>query len=76
MSLVPEFAALSRLGISDARAYIKKTCKNAIILNSCCVSESCLESLDIAIEECLTSGTFINAMVTMNNSNFRSPTLS
>lgn len=55
---------MTRLGIPDAKVYIKKLFSNsAIMLNACCVSENCLENLDVAIEECLSANSYVDAMV-------------
>ena len=52
------------LGIPDAKVFIKKLFNNtAIMLNACCVSETCLENLDVAVEECLAANSYVDAMV-------------
>ena len=33
------------------------------MLNACCVSETCLENLDVAVEECLSANSYVDAMV-------------
>lgn len=58
---------MTRLGVPDAKQYIRKLYKNAIMLNACCVSESCLESLAVAVEECLAADSFVDAMVSSAN---------
>ncbi|KAF6023211.1 UFL1 [Bugula neritina] len=60
-----EYDAVTRLGVPDAKQYIRKLYKNAIMLNACCVSESCLESLAVAVEECLAADSFVDAMTVL-----------
>ncbi|CAH1114383.1 unnamed protein product [Psylliodes chrysocephalus] len=57
-----EFDALSRLGITDQKTYIKKQLVNQEyeILHSCIVSKSILERVDADIDECISSKSFID----------------
>lgn len=56
-----EFDALSRLGITDQKTYIKKQLSNQDyhILNSCVVSKSIIDRVEADIDECISSKTFI-----------------
>lgn len=58
-----EYDALSRLGISEPKLYVKRVYPKAILLSSCCVSEACLESLNEAVDETLAANGYINATV-------------
>ncbi|CAG9858858.1 unnamed protein product [Phyllotreta striolata] len=57
-----EFDALSRLGITDQKTYIKKQLSNQDyeILSTCIVSKSILERVEADIDECVSSKTFID----------------
>ncbi|XP_056648956.1 E3 UFM1-protein ligase 1 homolog [Diorhabda sublineata] len=57
-----EFDALSRLGITDQKSYIKKQLSNQDyhVLNSCIVSKSIIERVEADIDECISSKTFID----------------
>ncbi|XP_067950843.1 E3 UFM1-protein ligase 1-like [Watersipora subatra] len=57
-----EYKAVTRLGVSDPRLYIKKLYSSAVLLNACCISESCLETLEEAIEEAIAANTYVDAL--------------
>ncbi|KAJ8921680.1 hypothetical protein NQ315_010589 [Exocentrus adspersus] len=57
-----EFDALTRLGISDYKAYIKKQLANEeiLLLNSCVISKNILERVDADIDECISSKSYVD----------------
>lgn len=57
-----EFDALSRLGITDHKVYLKKQLANEKIeyLNSCVVSKNILERLEADIDECISSKSYVD----------------
>ncbi|XP_023030297.2 UFM1 specific ligase 1 [Leptinotarsa decemlineata] len=57
-----EFDALSRIGISDHKNYLKKQLSNEDYktLDSCIVSKSILERIEADIDECIASKSFID----------------
>lgn len=58
-----EYAALNRLGISDAKAYCRKRFKDLLYLSSCCVGTNILEQIEASIEEALDSQTWVEILV-------------
>lgn len=57
-----EYDALTRLGISDYKTYIKKQLANEeiLLLNSCVVSKSILERVEADIDECISSKSYVD----------------
>uniref|UniRef100_A0A6P7GGM9 E3 UFM1-protein ligase 1 homolog n=1 Tax=Diabrotica virgifera virgifera TaxID=50390 RepID=A0A6P7GGM9_DIAVI len=62
-----EFDALSRLGITDQKTYIKKQLANQDyqILNSCVVSKTILDRVEADIDECIASKSFIDLQINL-----------
>ncbi|XP_035218444.1 E3 UFM1-protein ligase 1-like [Stegodyphus dumicola] len=60
-----EYDSLSRLGIQDAKSYIRKKYKEEPLtfLSTCCVGKNILNQLEAAIEEVLYYGTWVDVMV-------------
>ena len=60
-----EYDALTRLGISDPKATIKRKFgdKNVSMLSSCCIGENVRNITEIQIEEAMTSHTFVDIML-------------
>ena len=63
--LLPEYDALSRLGIPDPKGYCRKRFKESplLLLSSCCVGSQILEQIEGAIEEALVSQSWVDIMV-------------
>ncbi|XP_072018738.1 E3 UFM1-protein ligase 1-like [Amphiura filiformis] len=59
-----EYDALSRLGISDAKTYIKRRFKSEklIYLPSCCIGQGLQDQVEASIEEALASGTWVDIL--------------
>lgn len=57
-----EFDALSRLGISDYKTYLKKQFANEelFMLQSCTISKSIIERLQADIDECISSKSYVD----------------
>ncbi|GFO39294.1 E3 ufm1-protein ligase 1-like [Plakobranchus ocellatus] len=57
-----EFDALSRLGISDPKGYIKKRFKSEplVYLSSCCVGPDVSEQVHYSVDEALNTGTWVD----------------
>lgn len=57
-----EFDALTRLGISDYKTYIKKQLANdeILLLNSCVISKNILERVEADIDECISSKSYVD----------------
>nr|CAG4643763.1 EOG090X0267 [Lepidurus arcticus] len=57
-----EYDALARLGISDAKTYLRKRFKDESLtfLNSCCVGQAIKSQVDSSVEEGLASGTWVD----------------
>ncbi|XP_022089822.1 E3 UFM1-protein ligase 1-like isoform X2 [Acanthaster planci] len=57
-----EYDALARLGITDAKLYIKRRFKSEslLFLSSCCVGSQLRDRVDASIDEALSTGTWID----------------
>ena len=62
---MPEYDNLFRLGITDAQSYLKRRFKHESIvyLRTCCAGPLVVDNLEAAIDEALTSGTWLDVMV-------------
>ena len=60
-----EYDNLSRLGITDSQSYLKRRFKNKSIvyLKTCCAGPLVVDNLEAAIDEALSSGTWLDVMV-------------
>ena len=61
----PEYDNLFRLGITDAQNYLKRRFKreSIVYLKSCCAGPLVVDNLEAAIDEALSSGTWLDVMV-------------
>jgi len=59
-----EYDAVTRLGISDPKQYIKKRFPDSglVFLTSCCISGSIVEQMEVAVEEALNSGSWVDIL--------------
>jgi len=59
-----EYDAVTRLGISDPKQYIKKRFPDSglVFLSSCCISASIVEQMEVAVEEALSSGSWVDVL--------------
>lgn len=57
-----EYEAVNRLGISDAKKFIQRTIGNdsIVFLTKCCVSQSILDQIESAVDECISSGSYLD----------------
>ena len=60
-----EYDNLSRLGITETQSYLKRRFKNKSIvyLKTCCAGPLVVDNLEAAIDEALSSGTWLDVMV-------------
>ena len=63
--LFAEYDALSRLGISDGRQFLKRRFQKLPVqfLPTCCVGESLQDQVEAAVDEALTSGEWVDIVV-------------
>ena len=59
-----EYDAVTRLGISDPKQYIRKRFPDSglVFLSSCCISGSIVEQMEVAVEEALNSGSWVDIL--------------
>lgn len=57
-----EYEAVNRLGVSDAKGYIKRTIGNDSItfLSKCCVGQRIIDQIDSSLEECVSSASYLD----------------
>ena len=62
-----EYDALSRLGITDGRQFLKRRFQKLPVkfLPTCCVGESLQDQVEAAIDEALSSGEWIDVLVSV-----------
>ncbi len=62
-----EYDALSRLGISDGRQFLKRRFQKLPVkfLPTCCVGESLQDQVEAAIDEALSSGEWVDILVSL-----------
>ena len=62
-----EYDALSRLGITDGRQFLKRRFQKLPVkfLPTCCVGESLQDQVEAAIDEALSSGEWVDILVGM-----------
>ena len=67
LCVLPEYDALSRLGISDAKTYIQKRLKGESLqyLSTCCVGRAIQENVEAEVEEALASGGWVDVLVSV-----------
>ena len=60
-----EYDALSRLGITDGRQFLKRRFQKLPVkfLPTCCVGESLQDQVEAAIDEALSSGEWVDILV-------------
>lgn len=60
-----EYDNLSRLGITDTQSYLKRRFKgkSIVYLKTCCAGPLVVDNLEAAIDEALSSGTWLDVMV-------------
>ena len=60
-----EYDALSRLGITDGRQFLKRRFQKLPVkfLPTCCVGESLQDQVEAAIDEALSSGEWVDVLV-------------
>lgn len=56
-----EYDAVNRLGVSDAKGFIKRTVGNEPVtfLSKCCVSQRILDQIESSLDECIASGSYL-----------------
>lgn len=56
-----EYDAVNRLGVSDAKNFIKRTVGNESILflSKCCVGQRILDQIESSLDECISTGTYL-----------------
>lgn len=56
-----EYDAVNRLGVSDAKGYIKRTIGNESItfLSKCCVGQRILDQIESSLDECISTGSYL-----------------
>lgn len=56
-----EYEAVNRLGVSDAKNFIKRTIGNESIqfLSKCCVGQRILDQIESSLDECIASGQYL-----------------
>ena len=59
-----EYDAVTRLGISDPKQYIKKRFPDSglVFLSSCCISASIVDQMEVAVEDALNSGAWVDVL--------------
>lgn len=59
-----EYDAVARLGVTTPLNFIKKQLanENCTYLKKCCVDQRIIEQIESALEECITSGTYLDAL--------------
>ena len=62
-----EYDNLSRLGITDVQSYLKRRfkSKSIVYLKTCCAGPLVVGNLEAAVDEALSSGTWLDIMVTI-----------
>ena len=62
---VSEYDALSRLGITEGSQYLKKRFQKYEVkfLPTCCVGESLVNQVEIAVSEAISSGEWVDILV-------------
>lgn len=57
-----EYEAVNRLGISDAKGFIKRTVgsESIIFLSKCCVGQRILDQIESSLDECIASGSYLD----------------
>ena len=65
--MLTEYDALTRLGISDPKGYIKKRFKTEqlVYLTSCCVGPGISEQVQYGVDEALNTGTWVDLKVSV-----------
>lgn len=56
-----EYDAVNRLGVSDAKGYIKRTIVNEPItfLSKCCIGQRILDQIESSLDECISTGSYL-----------------
>lgn len=56
-----EYEAVNRLGVSDAKSFIKRTVGDEAItfLSKCCVGQRILDQIESSLDECISSGSYL-----------------
>lgn len=56
-----EYDAVNRLGVSDAKGFIKRTIANEPLtfLSKCCVGQRILDQIESSLDECIASGSYL-----------------
>lgn len=56
-----EYDAVNRLGVSDAKGFIKRTIGNESItfLSKCCVGQRILDQIESSLDECISTGSYL-----------------
>lgn len=57
-----EYDAVNRLGVSDAKNFIKRTVGNESItfLSKCCIDQRILDQIESSLDECISSGSYLD----------------
>lgn len=57
-----EYDAVSRLGVSDPKAFIKRTIdtESVTFLSKCCIGKSMLDQIESALDECISTASYLD----------------
>lgn len=57
-----EYEAVARLGVSDAKSFIKRTIdtESVTFLSKCCVGRTILDQIESALDECISSASYLD----------------
>lgn len=64
--MILEYDAISRLGISDPVAFVKRNYSGLLDLPTCAVGPQLLEQVEAAVEEAYASNSFVDLMVRLD----------
>lgn len=58
-----EYDAVNRLGVSDAKSFIKRAISDGSItfLSKCCIGQRIVDQIESSLEECVSSATYLDA---------------
>lgn len=58
-----EYDAVNRLGISDAKSFIKRQIskESVTFLTKCCVDQRIIDQIDCSLDECISTGSYLDA---------------
>merc|ERR1712223_719149 len=57
-----EYDAVSRIGITDPKTYIKRKFQDLTYLSTCCIGQQILDQIEASIEETLATGSYVEVL--------------